>query len=306
MTITSLLTRRFLRRALAKRNLTYYVWRFVANGTRTLSFLRTHQEFDDAPAIADSLRQQGIVVGRSTQFLTDAGQQALRDAAERILHAGGSDNVERLIRGEVVDTARNKDFMIHLVSYPDGIPAEDRLLAVALDRKLLEVVASYFGLWPSLYSINAWLHYPTDARAQQSQLWHRDPEDLQVVKVFIYLNQVDESCGPFSYIPGTQPFGPRAAAAREIERKKRVTDAEMDEIFPPASWRVCTGSAYTTILADTVGYHQGGKPTVGRRLLIMFSFTSGSPIKPPRVCVQAVPGWVSSEIQRAAVRSLVG
>lgn len=307
MTITSLLTRRFLRRALARPNLTYFLWRFVANATRTRKFLRTRPEFDDAPAIADSLRQQGLVVGHSAQFLTDAGERALRDAADCVLRVGDNDDLVRRMRGELVDPASNKDFMIQLVSYPDGIPAEDRLLAVALDRKLLEIVADYLGLWPSLYSVNAWLHYPTDAPAHQSQLWHRDPEDLKVVKVFIYLDQVDESCGPFSYIPGTQPFGSRTAAGRELERQKRVTDAEIGRVFPPESWRVCTGSANTMILADTVGYHRGGKPTVGRRILLAFTFTSGAPIKERRVKLQAIPDWASREIQRAAIgRLLVG
>ena len=213
--------------------------------------------------------------------------------------------MSRLVRGEAADTNRQKDFMIHLVKYPDGIPVDDPLLAVALDRRLLEIVGSYLGLWPSLYSISAWLHYPTDAPAQQSQLWHRDPEDLTLVKVFIYLNDVDEQCGPFSYVPATQPFGARTAAANALEGQKRVTDAAMGELFPPDSWKVCTGAANTMILADTVGYHRGGKPSAGQRILIAFTFTSGAPIKSPAVRVQTTPDWASAEIQRAAIRQIL-
>ena len=305
MTLTSLLTRRFLRRALSRPNLTYYFWRFVANGIRTYKLLTTRPEFEETTGIADVLRRNGIVVGQCAEFLTDTGQRALRHASDRILQASRSEKVGRLMRGEIADPGRQKDFMIELVAYPDGIAADDPLLAIALDRKLLEVIASYFGLWPSLYYISAWLHYPTEGTERVSQLWHRDPEDLQVIKVFIYLDDVNENGGPFSYIPGTQPFGYRTAAAREVKKKKRLTDAEIGRGFPPDSWKVCTGSASTMILADTVGYHRGGKPTVGRRILITCAFTSGAPIKEPRVKLQSVPGWASSDIQRAAIRRLL-
>lgn len=305
MNITSLLTRRFLRRALSRPNLTYYVWRFVANGVRTYKQLSVRPEFDDAAGIAGTLKRSGIVVGPSGDFLTAAGQRALSDAADGILKTSRSDEIRQLIAGEITDTSRNKDFMIQLVSYPGGIPADDPLLALALDPKLLEIVGSYLGLWPSLYSVNAWLHYPTDEPAKQSQLWHRDPEDLTLVKAFIYLDEVGETSGPFTYIPGTQPFGPRTGAARQLEKQKRVTDEEIGRVFHPDSWRICTGPANTMILADTVGYHRGGKPSAGRRILIALTFTSGASIKAPKVQVQSMPTWASAQIQRAAVGPLV-
>lgn len=305
MSITSLLTRRYLRRGLARPNLTYYFWRFVANGRRTRRLKATPPAFGDAPAVADTLRREGIIVGDAGQFLSEPGRQALRDATARVLRASESDAVNQLTRGEAVDTSRQKDFMIHLMTYPDGVPVDDPLLAVALDQRLLEIVGSYLGLWPSLYSVSAWLHYPTDAPAQQSQLWHRDPEDLKLVKVFIYLNEVNEECGPFTYIPGTQPFGPRTAAAGVLEGKKRVTDDAMGEVYPRESWKVCTGAANTMILADTVGYHRGGKPSAGRRVLIAFTYTSGAPIKKPAVRVQTTPAWASTGIQRAAISQIL-
>jgi len=126
-----------------------------------------------------------------------------------------------------------------------------------------------------------------------------------VIKVFIYLAPVDDSCGPFSYIPETQPFGARTAAAHELEKQKRVTDADIGRVFPPDTWQVCTGSSNTMILADTVGYHRGGKPKAGQRILMTLTYTSGAPIKSPRFKVQAIPDWASSGIQQAAIRSLL-
>jgi hypothetical protein len=301
----TVLTRRLSRRALSRPNGVYYLWRFVANGVRTTRALINRPSYAEIPAIGRELTEQGIVVGPSGRFLTAGGQQALSEATAAILQTSRSPDVEAVITGAGSVIERQKKFLVHLVSYPNGMPPDDPLLRVALDEKLLEIVSAYLGLWPCLYSVGAWLNYATDAPPELSQLWHRDPEDLKLIKVFIYLNDVDERCGPFSYIPRTHPFGDEVLAAHRLETKKRLPDDRMVRTFPPEAWRVCTGPAHTMILADTVGYHRGGKPMIGRRILITFTYTSGAPITDRTLWVQSIPTWLSSAIQKSAVRSLL-
>jgi hypothetical protein len=300
------LTRPFSRRALRRPNLAYFMWRFVANGIRTGGALLTRRSQADTSAIERDLQRDGIISGHSDRFLTPAGQQALKQATERILQKSRTPDVEHSISGTGDRAKRKKEFLVHLASYPEGIAADDPLLRVALDRKLLEVVSGYFGFWPCLYSIGAWLNYPTDTAPELSQLWHRDPEDLKTLKVFIYLVDVDEQCGPFCYVPGSQPFGANKAAVRKLEQKQRVPDEIMARMFPPESWRICTGPASTMILADTVGYHRGGKPAPGhRRILITFTFTSGTPITERKLRVRDRPAWATAAVQRFAVGPLL-
>jgi hypothetical protein len=299
-------TRRFSRQALAKPNFAYFLWRFVGNGLRTGRALLSHPSHRDTPLIASELTAQGIVVGPSTRFLTVSGQQALGEAATRVLETSRAEEVQAVVSGRVTSDERQKEFLVHLVSYPTGMRVDDPMLRVAADPKLLEIVASYLGLWPCLHSVAAWLNHPTDAPPQISQLWHRDPEDLRLVKAFIYLGDVDERCGPFTYIPRTHPFGAEAATAQRFDKKKRVADDRMVKVFPLESWRVCTGPANTMILADTVGYHRGGKPTVGSRVLITFTYTSGMPITERALALEGLPDWISSDIQRWALKPLVG
>jgi len=305
MDITQL-TRRFSRHALARPNYVYYLWRYVANIRRTGRALIARTGDDGVRAVARELRTEGIVTGAAGRFLTAQGQSALGAAGARVLERSTSEDVQAVVGGTAGDLERQKDFLVHLVSYPDGVPADDPLLQVALDKKLLTIVASYLGLWPCLYSIGAWLNYPTEAPPELSQLWHRDPEDLQLIKAFIYLVDVDDRCGPFTYIPRTHPFGVDAATSERLERKKRMADDRMTRFFAPERWRVCTGPANTMILADTVGYHRGGKPVVGRRVLITFTYTSGSPISSRDLWVREMPRWIGSGIQKSAVRPLVG
>ena len=301
----TVMTRRFSRHALPKPNLAYFLWRFVANGTRTCRAMLSGVSHSDVPTIARELTAQGIVVAPSERFLTEAGRQALREVASKVLATSRSEEVEAVVAGAAVGGERQKKFVVNLVSYPDGVPASDPVLKVALDTKLLEIVSAYLGLWPVLHSVDAWLNFPTENPPEISQLWHRDPEDLRLVKAFIYLNDVDDRCGPFTYIPGTHPFGAETAKSAKLERKKRIPDDRMTRVFPPDSWRVCVGEANTMILADTLGYHRGGKPIVGRRILLTFTYTSGTPITDRPIRVDGAPQWIASGIQKAAVKPLL-
>ena len=300
------LMRRYSRRSLPKPNFAYFLWRFVGNGLRTCRARTSPPSHSDTPIIAQELSEQGIVVGPSNRFLTEEGQQALGDAAVRVLQASRTKDVDSVVSGRAAASQRQKEFLVHLLSYGDGIRGDDPLLRVAVDQKLLEIVASYLGLWPCLHSVAAWLNYPTAAPPQMSQLWHRDPEDLRLIKAFIYLVDVDEQCGPFTYIPRTHPFGAEATTAQRFDKKKRIANDRMACVFPEASWCVCTGAANTMILADTLGYHRGGKPSVGKRILITFTYTSAVPIAERVLSVDRMPNWIASDIQRWAIKPLLG
>jgi len=288
------------RDVLTRRNLTYAWWRFVTNGRRSYHAALMRVSHDDVPAIAHELTEQGIVVGPSDRFLTEAGRAALAAASAEVLRKSRSESVQGIVSGTASRTGQKKEFRADLLAPGDGLVADSPLFKVAVDEKLLEIVASYLGLWPSLHAVAAWLNYPTDTPPQTSQLWHRDPEDLKIIKVFIYLNDVDEQCGPFTYVPGTHPFGP--AAHKGVKRQS--SDERMSVVFPPDAWRTCTGRAHTMILADTVGYHRGGKPTSGTRILITFTYTSGAPLTNRAQWIKgALPSNLTS-IQRYALKDL--
>jgi hypothetical protein len=294
------LTRGFERRPLPRPNLAYFLWRYAANGVRTYRAMATPSVFDDTAAIAHELTAQGIVVNCSDMFLSEEGRQALSLAATQIREASRSEKAQSIVAGIAPPTGV-KAFRIDLI--PRGIHASSPALKVALDRKLLEIVAAYLGMWPSLHSIGAWLNYPTSGAAASSQLWHHDPEDLKIVKTFIYLDDVRDENGPFAYIPGTHPFGANVARAEACKRSG-VTDSQISGVFAPDAWRVCSGPANTMILADTLGYHRGGKPSIGTRLLLTFTYTSGTPLVKPSIWLKGTCDWITAPIQQMAIERL--
>jgi hypothetical protein len=258
--------------------------------------------YPDTTRIAHELTENGIVVGKTDGYLDEEGRKAFAETSELVLGISRSSEVQSIVK-EGRSEYKKKDYMVHLVPGDQKHTADSPLLRLALDRKLLEIIALYLGMWPRLHAIGAWLNFPTPAEAKQSQLWHRDPEDLRLIKVFIYLNDIDAACGPFSYIPKTHPFGARAAADPQHDHPKRITDEEMHVAIPSQDWIACTGPAGTMILADTVGFHRGGKPSAGNRTLITFTYTSGTPLGKELFNYADVSNWASHPIQRYALMS---
>lgn len=294
-----LLQRLYKRKAIAKPNLLYYWWRDIANAKRARGMRAKPGVYSDTKQLAEQITQQGILVGPSNQFLSAEGQQALTEASKSILEISSQSQVQNIVAGGT--SQDKKSYLVRLVSSEQEHSSDSPLLRLALDEKLLEIVSGYLGLWPRLHAIAAWLNFPTKDQPMEAQLWHRDPEDLKLVKVFIYIADVDVNCGPFSYIPKTHPFSDGAAKVPEHKDFKRITDEEMHATFPSDSWLKCTGPAKTMILADTVGYHRGGKPTEGVRILVTFTYTSGTPFGERKLRIKGHPAWVTTAIQRAAL-----
>lgn len=282
------------RKALPNANLAYFIWRYLGNAGRTMRARSTIGVYPEAAEVARELTEEGIVMAASKEFLSSAGQIALGEASKLVLGLSCAAETQAA-------TSNKKDYMINLVPWEFPHDPDSSLLKVALDPKLLEIISSYMGMWPRLHAVGAWANYPTPDEAKESQLWHRDPEDMQLVKVFIYLSHVDNNSGPFCYIPKSHPFSTGAARTPKHKDPKRITDEEMQTAFAPQTWLSCTGPAGTMILADTVGYHRGGKPNTGKRVLITFTYTSGVAYSTRKLCITGTPAWVNNDMQRYAL-----
>jgi hypothetical protein len=181
----------------------------------------------------------------------------------------------------------------------NDIDFQSPFLRLALHHPLLKVVNGYLGLRSRLRAINVWLNLPDDGPAKESQLWHRDGDDLQIVKVFIYFTDVDMKSGPFWFIPGTHRGKGRKIAV-PMERG-RVSDARMVEAFDTARWKPCTGKAGTVILADTTGFHKGGKCEQHPRLLLTFEYVSAASQYPREFSLRGWHGQAFDAVQRDAL-----
>ena len=74
--------------------------------------------------------------------------------------------------------------------------------------RLLDLANTYVGMWSELEYVDVWYSVPQPEAAERisSQRWHRDYNDKHLLKVFLYLVDVDESMGPVP-VRRRQPAG---------------------------------------------------------------------------------------------------
>jgi ectoine hydroxylase-related dioxygenase (phytanoyl-CoA dioxygenase family) len=172
-------------------------------------------------------------------------------------------------RREAMRTAASKEFLERLM--PETVSLDGPFVRLALEPGAIALANAYIGMRSYLRGLELWRNVPTDEPPKLSQLWHRDWDDVINLKYFVYLSDVTDRHGPFTFAPGSHPRG-----SRQLDLKGRLTDEEMAGHIPPTDWVTCTGGPGTVVIADTCGYHKGGKPETGDRLLWTAQFTTGA------------------------------
>jgi len=147
---------------------------------------------------------------------------------------------------------------------------------VAVSDTMLGIINSYRGQYTRLHYVDNWFTVPYAGAEERiaSQLWHRDPEEDHVVKVFLYLSDVDESAGPFEYIKGSPAGGRYGDLYAWGCGVKRPPEDEIEQAVAPEDRVVMTGPAGTMFFCDTGGFHRGGFARVTPRVLAMWSYVS--------------------------------
>jgi hypothetical protein len=143
------------------------------------------------------------------------------------------------------------------------IELDSPFIRFSLDRRILDVVNSYIGICSKLvhFELGMTNLMSPGAAPARSQRWHRDPGMKKLIKMFIYLTDVDEEAGPFSYVVKSHAGGRWGSLFPQKQFGRRgmyPPEGAVDEAVSKSDIRVCTGRAGTVIFCDTTGLHKGG------------------------------------------------
>lgn len=164
------------------------------------------------------------------------------------------------------------NYVIHANS--EQILAKPTIFLWGLEDSLLDLVENYLGV-PVAYRGLLFQKDYADGQHTGTRLWHKDPEDHRLVKVLVYLNDVDDFGGPFEYIPRRFSSEPLT-----LKRKFFFSDAEMAKLVPTSNWVSCTGTAGTVIFFDPHHvFHRGKVPVKSDRFSLFYAYHSRRPIK---------------------------
>jgi hypothetical protein len=258
--------------------------RLLANRGSRRRFKHASLELDDAQErIVAALREEGYFVAPFAELFSDpAVWSTLEEDAERFV-AQTQQGLAREAAGDQSDLRRTgKDFVVRKNAYGVMLGLDDPWLSLAVGPRLLDLANAYLGLWSKLEYVDLWYTRPTDADAERrsSQRWHRDFNDRHLLKVFIYLSDVDDEAGPFEYVPRSAPGNELG----DLWGWRPMGDSyppqgELAERIAGRPVQTFTGAKGTMIFCNTSGFHRGGFATGKPRVLATFTYESPAALK---------------------------
>jgi hypothetical protein len=151
------------------------------------------------------------------------------------------------------------------------------------EQRLLNIVENYIGLPVAYHGVHLRKDF-ANIKQFQTLLWHKDIEDRRVLKIIVYLNDVEEKHGLFEYIPISSISRSQAYRIQgKIKNLGGTDDQTLNKIVPKAAWKSCPGPAGTVIIADTRRILHHGTLRSEERSTLFFVYTA-DPAKRPELC----------------------
>lgn len=269
-----------IRKIIKKGRQTDFIWRYGFNFNSWIDykFAPSKPPQTESERVSAELEKNGVAVTTVDELLGPTALfRKLNSRVERLLWER-NDEIEQL-RNAAGDSESigKKTFNVELLGSNPEFSENEILARFALQEAFLDIADRYFGLRVKLRYYNVWLTFKTDTQARESQLWHFDREDNFILKAFVYLNDVTENTGPFTYAPQTHRKGDLHDISPEFFTEsgvQRSTDEQMRAVFPEERWLTGTGPKGTIIFADTRGFHKGGMARDNDRLMFTCMYTS--------------------------------
>lgn len=225
-------------------------------------------EADDR-SIVEALHQHGIFITTltaldipSTASVLNSSQNLLPELA--LIPASHRSNKREFL----IKASRNQ-----LLKHPE-------IFLWGLEERLLNIVENYLGL-PSAYHGVYFRRDLANGVSGRTRLWHLDKEDRRMVKIIVYLRDVNEGNGPFQYL--SSQLTPSIIQILGYDYGI-ITDARMQQVVPLSQWTSCIGAAGTVIFVDPARiFHRGKMPIDADRFTLFFDFSSREP-KHPYYC----------------------
>ena len=253
-------------------------WRVAAGlvQTRTIHALR-HRRYEHArdqhrtrlPAMSDAiaemargLEERGVVQTRLSSLALEGADEAFAEASQ----------LTALWRDRLREQGRAGSAFLRVP--PAEIAARPAIYRLGLHPALLDLAEAYVGLPVAYDGVN--LQYTlADGRAVSTRKWHRDREDRRMIKLAVYLTDVDADSGPFQLLP---------VEATVPDDRFYLDDADEHDdggrilgVHPIS----CEGAAGTVVVADTARFFHRGKPATGRdRAALFYSYFARVPQRP--------------------------
>src|SRR5205807_8022231 len=118
---------------------------------------------------------------------------------------------------------------------------------------------------------------PREAEADRlaAMWWQRESTDQHLVKVLVFLVDVDAGTGPFEYVPGSARGGPYADIwPWQPAGETYPPQDEFEQRIPSSAVETFTAPSGSMIFCNTSGFHRGGFATENPRDIFVYNYVS--------------------------------
>jgi hypothetical protein len=163
------------------------------------------------------------------------------------------------------------------------------LSAWGREKKLLSIIENYIGLPVAFHGVHLRKDFSNENQFG-TLLWHKDSEDRRMIKIIVYLSDVEKKHGPFEYVPLHLTSAKSLAFYRVYHELWKsgflgMNDDQLQELIPRSAWKSCPGPAGTVILVDTKNVLHHGTLRTEERAALFFTYTADPPER-PELCTQ--------------------
>lgn len=209
-------------------------------------------------------------------------------------------SVKQLYQSKV--KANPKGYM-QSVLIPQDFVDYPELLSVALDPAVLAAVGDYLGTLPVLRLMQVfWTPPHSSGTLDGSQFFHYDHDDDKEVKLFFYIDDMDEEGGPFTFLD--RQASARVTAGLQPFKSRRYHDDDIFGRAKPDEVLRFTGGAGTGAFVDTSNcLHFGARVSDKGRLLVKHVFLrpESNVMHAGRIVMSDIEGLDLDETQKLVV-----
>ena len=166
----------------------------------------------------------------------------------------------------------NKNFKIDINSI---------LIKFILSDKILDIVNSYFQMYAKLDLADLWITFFNNkcTLRKNAQRWHRDRDDVKILKIFLYLGEINEDNGATEYIQYSKKnqkydYLSKFSYGNIAGWKVYPNEQKVDKSIDLKDKIILRGKPGTIYFVDTTGLHRGGysNKNKGERIFGYWSF----------------------------------
>jgi hypothetical protein len=149
-----------------------------------------------------------------------------------------------------------------MIALRDPLVRIPEVLDVAFHEGILKIAANFLGSVPPLYRVTLVRDFPHN-RPLHSSNFHKDNDESDSLQIFVYLVDIDDTCGPLVYIPGSNHYDVRSCRPRLCRdlgipaNDGRLSDEEVERVYPRRSWAVLRTRRGSIAAIHGNGIHKG-------------------------------------------------